>query len=92
MDALMSMKLFLGPNVYPKDIYSYNYGELGCAAKGLGVPSSTSIPHIPQTNGIAENCCPQGEIRHQLHVASIRLIHPLVVGGSAMLLFLKECE
>ena len=48
--------MFLGPDTKPKAYYSDNAAEIKASVVALGIPPSTSTPHIPQTNGIAENC------------------------------------
>lgn len=58
-DSLAAFQYFLGPGVKPKLIYSDNSGELSKAAVQLGCPHDTCTPHVPQTNGIAENCVRQ---------------------------------
>ena len=55
-DSLLALQHFLGPNVVPKLVYSDNSGELSLAVKLLGGLPDTCTPHVPQTNGIAENC------------------------------------
>ena len=51
-----ALQFFHGPNVVPKLLYSDNSGELGLAIKLMGGIPDTCTPHVPQTNGIAENC------------------------------------
>ena len=55
-ETKMHNLMFLGPDTKPKAYYSDNAAEIKAAVVALGVPPSTCTPHIPQTNGIAENC------------------------------------
>ena len=54
-DTLLNFKKFLRPGVIPKAIYSDSSKEVEKAVHGLGSLPATCTPHIPQTDGIADN-------------------------------------
>ena len=51
----VSMIQFYGIGVKPVALFSDNANEIIGAVKRLGGVSATCLPHIPQTNGVAEN-------------------------------------
>lgn len=55
--TIRALQEFYGPEIreISKHIYSDNSGEIESACKYLMLPHDTSVPHVPQTNGIAEN-------------------------------------
>jgi hypothetical protein len=46
---------FAGPQGKAKHVYSDNSKEIKSACEKLGFPQDGSLPHRPETNGIAEN-------------------------------------
>ena len=54
-EVLEAFRQFLGFKHELKAVYSDNAGEIIKAVKKLGGCEATCTPHIPQTNGIAEN-------------------------------------
>ena len=46
---------FLGPSKRPKVVYSDNSGEIKSAMTHLNILHATCTPHVPQSNGVAEN-------------------------------------
>ena len=54
-DTVKALVEFAGPQGRAKHIYSDNSGEIKAACETLGWPRDPSLPHRPQTNGIAEN-------------------------------------
>ena len=46
---------FAGPQGKAKHVYSDNNKEIKSACEKLGFPQDGSLPHRPETNGIAEN-------------------------------------
>ena len=57
-EVLASLADFKGPDVHVKAVYSDNASEIMNAVKQLHAStlSVTCTPHVPQTNGAAENC------------------------------------
>ncbi len=50
-----SLTDYMGLGKTPLAVYSDNAGEISKAVRKLGSCSATATPHIPQTNGAAEN-------------------------------------
>ena len=55
-EAHDSIHRFCGVDARPKAVYSDNAPEIIAAVRPIGGHSATCTPHVPATNGAAENC------------------------------------
>jgi hypothetical protein len=63
-DTAHSFQRFLGPQVRPEHVYTDGSKEFAKALEVLNFSHDASVPHRPQTNGVAERAV--GESRKEL--------------------------